>query len=226
MNISAIKQDIDDILEGHTISKNLPCALAGVANSDGTLYMGAAGMRSLGGSEPMSTDTIFAIASMTKAITTVATLQLVEQGLIDLDAPITAYLPDLDRLKVLEGFDDQSRPKLSSPNSVPTTRQLLTHTSGFVYEIWNADGFRNVARGELDSLFAEDGNGMTAISAAFDYTASIPTTITLMSAPGLVGTALDFSLSDGAGLDLGSGRDVVRAAVIGNCGYPSDLVLP
>ena len=162
MNISAIKQDIDDILEGHTISKNLPCALAGVANSDGTLYMGAAGMRSLGGSEPMSTDTIFAIASMTKAITTVATLQLVEQGLIDLDAPITAYLPDLDRLKVLEGFDDQSRPKLSSPNSVPTTRQLLTHTSGFVYEIWNADGFRNVASGELDSLFAEDGNGMTA----------------------------------------------------------------
>ena len=79
-----------------------------------------------------------------------------------MDAPITAYLADLDHLKVLEGFDDQGRPKLGSPNSIPTTRQLLTHTSGYVYEIWNANGLRNVASGALDSLFAEDGNGMMA----------------------------------------------------------------
>jgi len=155
-------QHIDEILEKHIASKNLPCAVAGVANSDGTLYTGATGVRSLDGFEPMTTDTIFAIASMTKAITTVATLQLVEQGLIDLDAPITAYLPDLDHLKVLEGFDDQGRPKLGSPDSIPTTRQLLTHTSGYVYEIWNANGLRNVASGALDSLFSEDGNGMMA----------------------------------------------------------------
>ena len=162
MNASIVIQDIDEILEEPIASENLPCAVAGVANSDGTLYMGAAGVRSLDGSEPMTTDTIIAIASMTKAITTVATLQLVEQGLIDLDAPITTYLPDLNHLKVLEGFDGQGRPKLGSPNAVPTTRQLLTHTSGFVYEIWNANGFRNVASGAVDSLFAEDGNGMTA----------------------------------------------------------------
>ena len=162
MNASIVIQGIDEILEEPIASENLPCAVAGVANSDGTLYMGAAGVRSLDGSEPMTTDTIIAIASMTKAITTVATLQLVEQGLIDLDAPITTYLPDLNHLKVLEGFDDQGRPKLGPPNAEPTTRQLLTHTSGFVYEIWNANGFRNVASGAVDSLFAEDGNGMTA----------------------------------------------------------------
>jgi len=155
-------QNIDQILEKHIASGDLPCAVAGVANADGTLYMGAAGLRSLDASDAMTTDTIFAIASMTKAITTVATLQLVEQGLIDLDTPITAYLPNLTHLKVLDGFDDDGEPMLSSPKSSPTTRQLLTHTSGYVYEIWNANALQRVASEQIDSLFVEGGNGMTA----------------------------------------------------------------
>jgi methyl acetate hydrolase len=155
-------QNIDQILEKHIAGGDLPCAVAGIANADGTLYMGAAGLRSLDASDAMTTDTIFAIASMTKAITTVATLQLVEQGLIDLDTPITAYLPDLEHLKVLDGFHDDGKPMLSSPKSSPTTRQLLTHTSGYVYEIWNANGLQRVASEQIDSLFAEGGDGMTA----------------------------------------------------------------
>ena len=155
-------QNIDQILEKHIASRDLPCAVAGVANAEGTLYMGAAGLRSLDASDAMTTDTIFAIASMTKAITTVATLQLVEQGLIDLDTPITAYLPHLEHLKVLDGFDDDGKPMLSSPKTSPTTRQLLTHTSGYVYEIWNANGLQRVASEQIDSLFAEGGDGMTA----------------------------------------------------------------
>ena len=155
-------QNMDQILEKHIAGGDLPCAVAGVASADGTLYMGAAGLRSLDASDAMTTDTIFAIASMTKAITTVATLQLVEQGLIDLDTSITAYLPDLEHLKVLDGFDDDGKPMLSSPKSSPTTRQLLTHTSGYVYEIWNANGLQRVASEQIDSLFAEGGNGMTA----------------------------------------------------------------
>lgn len=155
-------QNIEQILEKYIVSGDLPCALAGVANADGTLYMGAAGLRSLDDSQAMKTDTIFAIASMTKAITTVATLQLVEQGQIDLDTPITAYLPDLEHLKVLDGFDDDGKPMLSSPKTSPTTRQLLTHTSGYVYEIWNANGLQSVASEQIDSLFAEGGNGMMA----------------------------------------------------------------
>jgi methyl acetate hydrolase len=157
-----IMKNIDEILGKHIASGDLPCAVAGVANSDGTLYMGAAGLRSLDDTQAMTTDTIFAIASMTKTITTVATLQLVEQGLIDLDAPITTYLPDLEKFKVLSGFDDQGKPMLGSPESIPTTRQLLTHTSGYVYEIWNANGLQSVANGELDSLFTDGGNGMMA----------------------------------------------------------------
>ena len=155
-------QNIEQILEKYIVSGDLPCALAGVANADGTLYMGAAGLRSLDDSQAMTTDTIFAIASMTKAITTVATLQLVEQGQIDLDTPITAYLPDLEHLKVMDGFDDDGKPMLSSPKTSPTTRQLLTHTSGYVYEIWNANGLQSVASEQIDSLFAEGGNGMMA----------------------------------------------------------------
>jgi methyl acetate hydrolase len=68
---------IDGILEKNTVGGSLPCAFAGVANSDVSLYTGAAGVLSKDYPEPMTTDTIFAIASMTKAITTVATLQLV-----------------------------------------------------------------------------------------------------------------------------------------------------
>ena len=83
-------QNIDQILEQHIDGGDLPCAVAGFANADGNLYTGAAGVRSLDASQAMTTDTIFDIASMTKDITTDTTLQLVEQGLIDLDTPITA----------------------------------------------------------------------------------------------------------------------------------------
>lgn len=155
-------QRIDQILAKNIASGDLPCAVAGVANADGTLYTGAAGSRSLEAAEAMTTDTIIAIASMTKAITTVAALQLVEQGSIDLDSPITAYLPDLEHLKVLDGFDEGGNAKLSAPKTSPTTRQLLTHTSGYVYEIWNANALQNVASKKIDSLFIEGGNGMTA----------------------------------------------------------------
>lgn len=155
-------QNIDEILKKHVAGGNLPCAVAGFANGNGTLYEGAAGLRSIKDIQPMTPDTIIAIASMTKAITTVAILQLVEQGQIDLDTPITAYLPDLEHLKVLNGFDAAGKPQLSSLKSTPTTRQLLTHTSGYVYEIWNADAFNHVASGQIDSLFGGGGNGMMA----------------------------------------------------------------
>jgi methyl acetate hydrolase len=153
---------IDEILEKHIAGGNLPCAVAGVANSDGTLYTGAAGLRSLDYSVPMTVDTIFAIASMTKLVTTVATLQLVEKELIDLDTPINAYLPGIEHLKLFSGFDAQDKPLLSTPKSIPTTRHLLTHTSGYVYEIWNGDALRHVSSGQIGSFFSQDGTGMMA----------------------------------------------------------------
>ena len=85
----------------------------------------------------MAPDTVGWIASMTKAITGAAAMQLVEQGRLDLDAPASEVVPRLGEAVVLEGFDDDGAPRTRPARRAITLRQLLTHTSGFVYDIWN-----------------------------------------------------------------------------------------
>jgi len=86
----------------------------------------------------MTVDSVFRIASMTKAITATAAMQLTEQGTLSLDQPAREILPFLAETKVLEGFDAAGQPVLRAPRSEITLRRLLTHTAGFVYDIWNA----------------------------------------------------------------------------------------
>jgi len=106
---------------------------------DGEIVSAAAGVRDVATGAAMSPDSVVWIASMTKAITAAAAMQQVEQGKLSLDAPIAGVLPQLRDLKVLEGFDAGGKPKLR-PARVPVTlRHLLTHSSGFVYDMWNAD---------------------------------------------------------------------------------------
>jgi CubicO group peptidase (beta-lactamase class C family) len=90
----------------------------------------------------MTVDTVFWIASMTKAITSVAALQQVEKGKLSLDEPLSKVLPQLDDVKVLEGFDAQGAPSLRAPKRPITLRHLLTHTAGFTYDIWSVDMVR------------------------------------------------------------------------------------
>jgi CubicO group peptidase (beta-lactamase class C family) len=87
---------------------------------------------------PVTPESVFWLASMTKPITTLAALRLVEKQELDLDAPVADYVPDFARLQVLEGFDDDNRPRLRPPKTQATVRQLLTHTSGLGYWFWNA----------------------------------------------------------------------------------------
>ncbi len=75
---------------------------------------------------------------MTKIVATVAALQQVEQGNLDLDAPVDTYRPEFADLQVLEGFDGDT-PKLRPPAGRATVKQLITHTAGFGYWFWNAD---------------------------------------------------------------------------------------
>ena len=89
----------------------------------------------------MTPDTTFRIASMTKMVATVAALQQVERGNLDLDEPIATYLPDFAGVQVLEGFDGDT-PRLRPPASQATVRQLVTHTTGLTYWFWNADRVR------------------------------------------------------------------------------------
>ena len=87
----------------------------------------------------MTADSVFWIASMTKAITAAAGMQLVEQGKLSLDSPIGKLLPDLAAPQVLEGFDASGEPKLRPAKNPITLRHLLTHTAGFAYDMWNGD---------------------------------------------------------------------------------------
>lgn len=110
-----------------------PGAVALLVDRDGITLEAAAGVRSLGSPEPMTPDTVFWIASMTKAVTSIAALKLVEEGKLELDADLAPLLPEFASLQVLEGFAEDGAPILRQARGHVTLRQLLTHTSGFGY---------------------------------------------------------------------------------------------
>jgi methyl acetate hydrolase len=120
-----------------TSSPRAPGVVAMATDRHRNIYEGAAGLRRLDRSSAMTTDTVFAIFSTTKAITGTAVLQLVEEGKLDLNAPAKTYAPDIGRLQVIEGFDANGAPKLRAPKRDVTTRMLLLHTAGFGYDFFN-----------------------------------------------------------------------------------------
>ncbi|MGH9116181.1 MAG: serine hydrolase, partial [Acidimicrobiales bacterium] len=105
---------IDTVLQDAVESGAVPNAVAIAADRSGVIYEGAAGPRAAGGSEQASADTHLRIASMTKMIATVVALQQVEQGNLELDAPISRYRPEFADVQVLEGFDGDT-PRLRPP---------------------------------------------------------------------------------------------------------------
>ena len=133
---------VDEVLRQAADAKEVPGVVAVAANSDGIIYEGAFGKRDLAKGTDMTADSVFWIASMTKALTATAAMQLVEQGKLQLDEPISKVLPDLASPQVLEGFDDKGEPKLRPAKRPITLRMLLTHTAGFTYDFWDADTAR------------------------------------------------------------------------------------
>ncbi|HUF83333.1 MAG TPA: serine hydrolase domain-containing protein [Acidimicrobiia bacterium] len=134
-----MEAELDEILTAGIEKGAAPGVVAVVVDRDGVRYEGAFGERQKGSGVPMTTDTVGAIFSMTKAVTGAAAMQLVEQGRIDLDGPAGEVCPFLGEVTVLDGFDGDGRPVTRPPASPVTLRQLLTHTSGFVYDIWHPD---------------------------------------------------------------------------------------
>jgi CubicO group peptidase (beta-lactamase class C family) len=131
--------EIDQVLRQSCERGDIPGVVAIAASGNDIVYQGAFGKRDLSKPEPMTPDSVFWIASMTKAITAAAAMQLVEQGKLSLDQPIGGLLPDLAAPQVLEGFDADGAPKLRPATRPITLRHLLTHTSGYCYDMWNAD---------------------------------------------------------------------------------------
>ncbi len=136
--MSNMTEAADAVLQGVVSgSPRVPGVAALATNREGNIYEGAAGVRSLDNGAAMTTDTICAIFSTTKAIAGTACLQLVEEGRLDLDAPARDYVPEIGELQVLEGFDDNGDPMLRPPKRDVTTRMLLLHTAGFAYDFFN-----------------------------------------------------------------------------------------
>jgi CubicO group peptidase (beta-lactamase class C family) len=133
------KAQIDEILRRNTDAKQIPGVVAIAADGEDVIYQGAFGNRDLSRDDAMTTDSVFWIASMTKAVTTAGAMQLVEQGKLSLDEPIGKLLPDLASPQVLEGFDVKGEPKLRPASRPITLRHLMTHTAGFCYDMWNGD---------------------------------------------------------------------------------------
>jgi methyl acetate hydrolase len=133
------KAQIDQALRSKCDAKEIPGIVAVAASGSELIYQGAFGKRDLGKDDAMTPDSVFWIASMTKAVTSAAAMQLVEQGKLSLDDPISKLLPDLASPQVLEGFDAQGEPVLRAAKRPITLRHLMTHTAGFCYDLWNAD---------------------------------------------------------------------------------------
>ncbi len=155
-------EGIDAVLSAAVERGALPHVAAIVADADGVLYEGGAGVRVAGEStDPVTTSTQFRIMSMTKMVATTAALQQKERGDLDFDAPIEDYVPEWAGVQVLDGWDGDT-PRLRAPASKATVHQLVTHTTGLCYWFWNEDlvrfesttGVPNVVPGSMEAFRA------------------------------------------------------------------------
>jgi len=136
-SLFAKPSSIDAALSEGVKQHKIPCAVAMAATAKEVTFAGAVSTTS---------DAIFNIASMTKAITTAAALQMVERGKLTLDEPAAKHLPDLAKLQVLHGYDSSGKPDLKPVSKPVTLRHLLTHTSGFCYPYWDKQMFDYTAK--------------------------------------------------------------------------------
>ncbi|SPO32453.1 related to transesterase [Ustilago trichophora] len=129
----SIQETLQKALDTATADISQPMAVPGavmyIADKSGNqIAWASAGVKQAGKSEPMTKDSIFWVASCTKLITAIACLQLVEQGKIRLEDPVTKYLPEMESVTMLDG---------SKPKKVPTVWNCLTHTCGLGYSFFN-----------------------------------------------------------------------------------------
>src|SRR6266403_1275669 len=142
LNKPVHSDEIDRALQARVGAGEIPGVVAMAANEQSVVYEGAFGVRNMAAITAMSSDTIFRIASMVKLLTSVAALQLVERGKLRLDEPAAHIDPTLGSAQVLAGFDAKGVPELHPPHQPITLRNLLTHTSGFSYPLWDPNVVR------------------------------------------------------------------------------------
>ena len=142
LDARAVPEQVDEAIRSGIARRKIPAAVGSIADRRKTLYTGAFGVRDASGG-PVRADSIFRIASTAKPVTTVAALQLVDQGKVDLSEPVAKHLPQFANLDVLEGFDGSGKPVLRPARTPITLHHLLTQTSGLCYPIWDERMFRH-----------------------------------------------------------------------------------
>ena len=152
---------IDNILE-NAAKQNVPAISAAVISKDSDLYKGHFGFKDLENKNPVDDNTLFRIASMTKAITSTCIYQLIDRDILSLDTNLKDFFPEISDKKVIQGFDDNGDVILSDVSNDINIGHLLTHTSGFAYEIWNESIAKLVERGDLQSAFANNDEFLKA----------------------------------------------------------------
>ena len=130
---------IDTVMHRSIAQGDVAGVVAMAATTEGVVYSGAFGRADVRTGAPMRDDTVFWLLSMTKTITAVACMQLVESGKLGLDQEAREILPELANPQVLEGFDDEGRPRLRPAKRPITVRHLLTHTAGYTYSNWSTE---------------------------------------------------------------------------------------
>lgn len=136
----------------------VPGVVAMATDRRANFYEGAAGVRELGKDAAMTTDSVFAIFSTTKAMTATLAMQLIEEGKLRLDDPAGKYVPEIDELQVLDGFAPDGQPKTRAPGRKITINDLMLHTAGLCYEFFSAD----------DLQYRQAKNIPTIVSSSFD----------------------------------------------------------
>jgi methyl acetate hydrolase len=130
---------IDRMFQAAVDKGEIPGVVAAVTNRSEMLYLKAFGKQDVARAVPMSTDTVFRIASMTKPVTSVGVMMLYEQGRLKLDDPAGNYVPSLKGRDVIETFNEKDASFTTRPaRQEITVRQLLTHTSGMAYSFTSA----------------------------------------------------------------------------------------
>ncbi|MFV0295309.1 MAG: serine hydrolase domain-containing protein [Hyphomicrobiaceae bacterium] len=136
--MTANRETLDALLQGAIDRGAAPGVIAMATDGREVIYEGAFGVCEFGHERAMQVDTVCWLHSMTKAITGACVMQLVEQGCIGLDDDVGKLVPALAAPKVLTGFDMEGKPQFRPAKGALTLRLLLTNTSGFVYDMWNA----------------------------------------------------------------------------------------
>ena len=136
-------QSIDAEMSRAVERKDIAGVVVMAADRKGVIYQGAFGVADIGEATPLKLDALFRIASMTKAVTSTAAMQLVEQGRFAIEDPVEKYLPEFANLSVFESFDPATGAyRLRPAARAVTVRHLFTHTSGLGYGFTSADRSR------------------------------------------------------------------------------------